>query len=73
MMILTLKLDQYLNLTREAKQRQKKLNVISCLEIVTSLPRFPFFANLELSESRIPETYIFISSNLLSCKNRKQN
>ena len=73
-LMLTWNLEQKLNLTREAKNRQKNLMMTSCQQIVTSLQFFQFTDNLEQSGSRIRgctvcETYIFNNSNLLSCKN----
>ena len=55
-MILTWNLDQELNLTRETKQRQKKLKMTSCRKIVTSSSFFGFLANLEQSGGQIPDT-----------------
>ena len=43
-------------MTRETKQRQKKLTMKSCRKIVTSLSFFGFLANLEQSGGRIPDT-----------------
>ena len=43
-------------MTIETKQRQKKLTVTSCREIVTSLSFSEFLANLEQSRDRIPDT-----------------
>ena len=54
-MISTLNLHQELNLTRETKQRQKKLTMKSCRKIVTSLSFFQFMAKLKPSGSRIPD------------------
>ena len=43
------------NLTKETRERQKKLTMMSCQQIVTSLSFFQFMANLEQSRSQIPE------------------
>ena len=56
MTILTWNLDQYLNLTREIKPRQKILTITLCQEIATSLSFFGFLANLVQSGGRIPDT-----------------
>ena len=42
-------------LTRVTKQCQKKLNLTSCWKIMTTLQFFQFMANLEQSESHIPD------------------
>ena len=55
-MILTGNLDQYLNLTRETKQPQKKLTMTSCRKIVTPLSFSRFLANLEQSGGRTTNT-----------------
>ena len=56
-MILTWDLDQQLKLTRKTRQRQTNFTMTSCQQIVMSLWIFPFIANLEQSESRIPESW----------------
>ena len=47
--------DQYLTLTKETKQRQKKLTMASCWQIGMSLSFFLFMANLEQFGTRIPD------------------
>ena len=44
-----------IDMTRETKQCQKNVGMMPCRQIVTSLPFFRFMANLEQSESRIPD------------------
>ena len=75
-MILTWNLDKQLNLTREMRQRQKKIDndvmSLNCDIIVF----FRFMANLQSSRSRILDAWSiksFINSNLLSYKTWKQN
>ena len=48
-----MKLD--VNFTRQTRQRQKRLTMTSCQEIVTLLSFSRFMANLEQSRSRIPD------------------
>ena len=68
-----IKVGPVTNLTRETRQcqnlkKKKKLKMILCQQIVTSLSFFQFIANLDQSRNRILvcKTYIFIISNLLS-------
>ena len=58
--ILTQNLDQKLNLT-SITERQKKMTMTSCKQIVVSLSFFRFMANLEQSKSRIQNAW---SANL---------
>ena len=54
-MILTCNLDQQLKLKRQTKQSQKKLNMTSCCQFVTSLSFLQFMANLELCGCWTPD------------------
>ena len=62
------KLDKRNEATSKFKKKKKKLKMILCQQIVTSLSFFQFIANLDQSRNRILvcKTYIFIISNLLS-------
>ena len=74
MMILTWNLDQQLNLTRGAKQRQENLATTWCHEIVMALSFFWIYDHFGAirkpdSRRRVCKTYISINNNFLSCKN----
>ena len=77
-MILTWNLDHYLHLTRETKKSQKIIddNVMSENGDVSAI--FPIYGQSGAiwkpdSGRKTCKIYIFINSNLLCYKNRKQN
>ena len=51
-----MKLGPVTKLDKRNKTTSKKLTLTSCLKIVMSLSFFGFFANLEQSRGRIPDT-----------------
>ena len=51
-----MKLGPVPKLDKRNRTTQKKLTMMSCRNIVTSLPFFRFFANLEQSGGQIPDT-----------------
>ena len=64
-----MKLGPVTKLDKKTQQRQKKLKLTSCLQIVTSFSFLLFMANLEQSESQILDawfckTYIFIKLHM---------
>ena len=51
-----LRLGPATKIERKTRQRQTNFTMTSCQQIVMSRLIFPFIANLEQSESRIPES-----------------
>ena len=69
-MILTWNLDQWLNLTKDTRQRQSA----NC-DVIVFFPIYGQFAAIRKSDFRrmVYKTYIFVNNNILSYKSWKQN
>ena len=70
-MILIWNLDQYLNMSREIRERQKKIDnddMLSNFDVIYFLPIKGQFAAIRKLDSQcmLYETYIFINNNLWS-------
>ena len=73
-----MKLAPVATLDKGNKITSKNLTITSCWQIVTSSLCFPIYGQFEAirkpdSGCKVCKTYIFISFNLLSYKNSKQN